>query len=604
MHIKDYLADSIIITDGAMGTYYAEITGRDISHAEEANLKKPSIIRDIHTSYIEAGADLIRTNTFSLPGFQKEDDFSRVRDILSAGLEIAQSAAHKKDVFVAADIGPLGPLNRQTEDSQNGEHTEIIKRYKFIVDAFYEAGADIFLFETFSSLDYLEEIINYLAGKEGSDKFILTQFALDQNGFTRKGISAQEIINRAAAIKEIDACGFNCGVGPGHLLNIMQDLHFMEDSFISALPNAGYPEVVDQRTVFTSNADYFAGIMGDIKNLGINIIGGCCGTTPLHIEKIAQKLTGKPRVKSKRRPAEKAPQSKKTAGDNKFRQKLAQDQTVIAVELDPPFADRDDDLMQKARLLAEDKHIDIITIPDSPLGRVRLEPIMTAARISRQLGIETLPHLTCRDRNSIALKSQLMTGNLEGLRNILLVTGDPVPGTTEREASGVFSLNSLQLMELVSEMNQELLAEKQYYIGGALNVNAQNLSAEIKRMWQKIESGAQFFMTQPVFSDRVVNFFKRNFWPEETKILAGILPPVSYKNARFLDAEIPGIEIPEQIINRFQKNMSKTESAEIGVQIALSLTRKLKNNVDGFYFMPPFNRVEMIIEIMHRLEMG
>ncbi|MFW6278824.1 MAG: bifunctional homocysteine S-methyltransferase/methylenetetrahydrofolate reductase [Bacillota bacterium] len=602
MDIRQYLCDNILITDGAMGTYYSEISGQDVSDSELANKKNPEIIKKIHKSYIQSGADLIRTNTFSLNSFILDKSTSEIEELFTAGFKIARQAveqtAKEGPVFIAADIGPLP---QQVEENIIKEPEEIISEYKFIIDTFFSAGADIFLFETFSDLQYLPEITKYIKNIN-QNSFVLTQFALDHNGFTRKGLPVQEVVEKISDVKTVDAYGFNCGVGPTHLYDIMKKLNFPEGDIISALPNAGYPEIISERTIYSKNADYFAEVMTDIKKLGVNIIGGCCGTTPVHIQKLSKKLAGKPVTKIKQNVISSEKEVTPRRGENKFQEKLQQGKFVTAVELDPPFSTEIGEVLDKVRILAEDGRTDIITVPDSPLGRVRLDSVMFAAKIFREFGLDTLPHLTCRDQNSIGLKSSIMSANIEGLRNLLLVTGDPVPNSADSKSQGVFNLNSYQLIELIAEINKQMLGENTFYLGSGLNLNTEQISHEIDRMEKKIAAGARFFMTQPVFTTKAIDFIRKFEQPENIKIIAGILPPISYKNARFLNNEIPGITIPDTLINQFKPSMSRSQAEKTGIKIAVSRAEKMKNHVDGFYFIPPFNRVHLVCEILDQLE--
>jgi len=597
MEIRDFLKNNVLISDGAMGTYYAQLTGENVSFVEEANLKEAAIIEKIHNLYIKAGARLIRTNTFSLNRFTMEKSRKEIKLILKKGYQIAINAAHQEDVFVAADIGPV-PEQDKNNNRIKGE--AILNEYKFLIDSFIESGAEIFLFETFSSVKYLDEITEYIKTKN-KNGFIIMQFALTLDGFTRKGYSINKILSNINNIKNIDVVGFNCGVGPAHLYNFLKKIEIKKTDIYSALPNAGYPEIINERTVYSQNPDYFAELMNDIKNLGVKIIGGCCGTTPQHIQKVREKIKEKANFKNYIYIPEIKPQRPTEIKKSKFQEKLEAGNFVIAVELDPPFSPDINNFLFQAQKLANKNYLDLITIPDSPLGRVRLDPVIISSKIFRESGVETMPHLTCRDNNMIALKAKIMSAHTEGLRNILLVTGDPVPGSRENEIKNVFALNSYGLIKLVDEMNRDILPESPFFIGAALNLNAENRKAEIKRMYKKIESGAKFFLTQPVFSKEVASFLKKFKKKHDIKILAGIMPPVSYKNARFLSNEIPGIKIPDHYINLFQEKMPPEEAQQVGIEIALDVCRQLKSSVDGFYFIPPFNRVDMINEIIEKL---
>lgn len=595
--LANYLEDNILVTDGAMGTYYSQIADQDTTLSEIANKSDPETVEDIHRAYIDAGAKLIRTNTFSVNSFTLETSRDKVEELLKAGYRIAGRAAKNKDIFIAADIGPVPT----TVDGRQVEDCKIREEYRFIVDVFLELGANIFVFETFSDYKFIKEIAKYIKEKN-SDIYVITQFALTLNGCTRKGITAKQIFQELKSLSSVDAYGFNCGVGPTHLYNIMRNLDFGEDKIV-ALPNAGYPEIVNERTIYTNNPDYFAEMMMEIKELGPKIIGGCCGTTPLHIEKIVAELNKSGRKKSVQRGSrtKKFTSVTESREESNFSKKLGNDQFVVAVELDPPFSTDIKNMMESARIL-KNKGIDIVTIADSPLARVRMDSIMIATKIKREIGIDVLPHLTCRDNNIIGLQSKLMAGYVEGLRNVLVVTGDPIPSADRSEIKSVFNVNSFKLMELIKQMNEENFKNNPYQIGGALNLNSGRRDIEIKRMQRKMEAGANFFLTQTIFEQEVIEYLKEMEKPEGVNILAGIMPLVSYKNARFMNNEVPGITVPENYLSRFNKDMSRREAEKTGVDIAVEIADNLFSVVDGFYFIIPFNRVKLIIDIIKEMD--
>ncbi|BDU50206.1 bifunctional homocysteine S-methyltransferase/methylenetetrahydrofolate reductase [Haliovirga abyssi] len=595
MDIREYLKENrYLITDGAMGTYYSQITKKYTTFSEVANLDEPEIIEEIHKEYIKAGAKLIRTNTFSANSYVLRCDMEKVKKIIEAASNIAKKAVGEKEILIAADIGPI--ISTKEEESN-----EVIKEYKVIIDSFIEQNLDIFIFETFSSYEYLEELSKYIKEKK-SNAFILTQFALMPNGYTRKGISGDRLIKNVKKISTIDAYGFNCGTGPMHLYNNLKKLNFNND-IISVLPNAGFPEIVNERTVYTQNPEYFSELMKDIAGLGAKIIGGCCGTTPEHIKAISEKLIGTSiEIELKEKRYKKKEVKIEKENKNNFREKLQKGKFVIAVELDPPFGIDTSKIMNAARIFSESGKIDTITVSDSPIGKVRINSLMIANKIKRELGMEVIPHICCRDRNIIALKSDLLGANIENLQNILIVTGDPIPSEDRNEIKSVFNLNSMELIKLANELNKEKFSDNKFFIGGALNLNVLNKGVEWKRMKKKRSLGAEFFLTQPIYDDTAIEYLKSKNHKSDTKILAGIMPLVSYRNAQFLNNEIPGITIPEYYLSQFKNNMTREEAQEVGIKIAVEIGQKLKKYVDGFYFITPFNRANMILDIIKRLE--
>jgi|WetSurMetagenome_2_1015567.scaffolds.fasta_scaffold03324_4 methionine synthase / methylenetetrahydrofolate reductase(NADPH) len=593
--IKEYLKKNLLITDGAMGTYYAEITGKYNVFPEQANIDAPEIIGRIHNEYIAAGAKLIKTNTFSANSIVLDIPRPDVEKIIAAGIEIAHRAAGNKKIFVAASIGPIPDIFDKVEI----DHSVILDEYKFIADIFLDRKVKIFIFETFGDISQLPEIAGYIKKRDDS-AFILTQFATTQEGFTRKGISIESIVAGVKMCRYIDAYGFNCGVGPSHLLKILKNIDFA-GAIVAVAPNAGYPEIIHERTVYIQNTDYFAGKMKEISELGVRILGGCCGTTPAHTEKMASLIKPEtaiiPAFRETPAKATVIPGKKKSEG---FSSKLNNNQFVIAVELDPPFNSDPETVLKNARI-CKNHGVDVITIADSPMGKARADSIMFAAKIKREAGIEVIPHVCCRDKNIIAMKSAILAGYMENIRNVLAVTGDPVAASDKSSIKDVFNLNSFKLIELLSIMNREFFADDPVNIGGALNLNLLNPDVELSRMSKKIGLGARFFLTQPIFDDNVIDLLPRVKKLGGMKLLGGIMPLVSYRNAQFLNNEVAGIRIPERIINRFHPHMEKEEAENIGVETALEIAGRIKDSVHGFYFITPFNRVEMIINIIKKL---
>ena len=465
---------------------------------------------------------------------------------------------------------------------------------------FLENGIDIFIFETFSSYERVLKSAQYIKSKN-INSFIQVQFAILQNGETRKGISVEKIINVMRENKNIiDGFGFNCGTGPMTLYNNIKKFNFIND-IVSVLPNAGFPELVNERTIYSQSKEYFAEQMIRIRNSGVKIIGGCCGTTPKHIKalKNAISISNNPEYKNENNSIKKQIKLQKK---NVFFDKIEKGEFVIAVELDPPFNGDMEKIITAAKEVAKSK-VDIITISDSPMGKARVSPITTAARIKRESGVETMPHICCRDRNITALKSDIIGGYSEDIRNFLFVTGDPIASADRNEIKSVLNLNSIGLMQLAGRMNENDFLADSIKFGGALNLNILNKEKEIERMLKKKDTGASFFLTQPVFSTETIEFIKKNSdILKKNRVLAGIMPLVSYNNAIFLNNEIPGITIPEEEILKFNQDMSREEAEKVGVEIAVKTAEQISNYVSGFYFITPFNRANMINKIIERLK--
>ncbi|WP_293982598.1 bifunctional homocysteine S-methyltransferase/methylenetetrahydrofolate reductase [uncultured Clostridium sp.] len=590
--IKEYLKNNIIICDGAMGTYYSELTGNDASYCEFGNLNDKNTIRRIHDEYIDAGAKLIRTNTFSAN--TKELGISRktLKDIIDSGIYIAREAAENKDIFIGASIGPI------RENSADENYGEVLDEYKFIADCFLENNIDIFIFETLSNVSYLKEISRYIKGKN-PDSFILTQFAVKPDGFTRDGYSTSKIVSEIKKIDSIDSYGLNCGSGPAHLLDLIKNIN-IENDIVSALPNAGFPEIIHERTVYPNNPSYFAQKVKEIKKHGASIIGGCCGTSPLYIKKIRQIIDNKPENIEKAITYNKENETKTEKVENTFEKKMRKGKFVIAVELSAPV-DTDITKIMNGAKICHDNNIDLVTVPDSPMSKVRADSVLISSKIKREIGIEAMPHMCCRDKNTNAIRSSLIGAHIEEIRNVLAITGDPVSDASRVETKSVFNLNSFKLIKLINDMNEEVFENDNIFIGGAINPNVRNKEVEFNRMMKKIENGAEFFLTQPVYDDAAVEFLRKIKEKTDVKILGGILPVVSYRNAVFLNNELPGVTIPKEFINRFTADMTKEEGQAVGVDIAVSMGKKLKDICDGLYFITPFGRTNMIVDIVNKI---
>lgn len=587
--IREYLKEHRIIMDGAMGTYYAELMNGESSFSELANIDNPQLVQKIHQEYISAGANLIRTNTFAIStetlGVTEQEQEAIIRSAVASAKQAVKNVA-QEEVFIAADIGPI-------HENAGCSEEEILDEYKRICDIFLTLDVDAFSFETFSDLYYIVPVVRYIRSKK--DIFIMTNFCLNKNGFTKNGLSASKLLRETAKMSEIDACGFNCGIGSGHMSHIMEKLSYPDNKFVACLPNAGYPEQMHNRMVFMDNVEYFTENIVKIAEQGIDIIGACCGTTPAYIRSVSthiSHLQGK-----KHHSMEKCITSKKVElRKNAFYSKFSEGKKVIAVELDPPYDANYERIIECSQELKK-QNIDVITMADSPMGRSRVDSILMSIKLANEVGVPVMPHISCRDKNMIAMRSALLGAYINDVRNLLLVTGDPVPSVSRMSTTGVFDYNSIQLMHFVKEMNEEHFSEEPFYYGGALNPTLGKVDKIIERMNKKIAAGALYFLTQPVFSEDAIARIKEIKERVDTKILCGIMPLISYRNATFIKNEFIGIDVPDEIIARYTPEMSKEEAENTGAAIARELIEKLNPYVDGYYFMLPFNRVSLIEKI-------
>jgi homocysteine S-methyltransferase len=591
--IREYLKDNVLISDGAMGTYYSELTGNDVSYCEFGNLNDKDTIKKIHIEYIKSGAKLIRTNTFSANTYNLGVSREILSDIIKSAINIAKEAIQNTSVFIGGSIGPVKESN--LEES----HKNVLDEYKFIVDCFLGEDIHTFIFETLSNCNYLKEICKYIKSKS-SKSFILTQFAIKPDGFTRDGLSVNKLIKAVKNINEIDAYGFNCGSGPSYVSEIIKKIDIGND-IVSALPNAGYPELIHERTVYPNNPIYFAKKVNDIRSMGASIVGGCCGTNPKYIKQLSTLIHENLKVVNTIVQHEEEVKNQNIKIENTFKDKLDNDEFVVAIELSAPI-DTDISKIIMGAKICKENNIDLVTVPDSPMSKVRADATIIASKIKREIDIEAMPHICCRDKNTNAIRSSLIGSHIENIRNVLAITGDPISDASKIETKSVFNLNSFKLMELIQDMNSEFFKEDNIFIGGALNLNVLNKEVEFNRMLKKIDKGAKFFLTQPVYDDEAIEFLKIIKERTNVKILGGLLPVVSYRNAIFLNNELPGVTIPDKYVKMFSEDMNKEEAQEIGVKIAVEIGKKLKDICDGLYFITPFNRVNMLIEIIKQIK--
>lgn len=597
MRLKDYLVNNRLIPDGSMGTYYSSIVNQTDAISELANGIEPETIKKIHKEYLKAGAGLLRTNTFAAN--REVLQLTRQEQVLL----LHQACKHAKDavsegmsentlqtpVWILGDIGPI-PEHAQSKEE------DILEEYKLMCDVFLEEGLEGIHFETFSTTHYINMLVPYIKAKN-PEAFILTSFSVNKNGYTSFGIRAERILEMVSKIGGVDACGLNCGVGSGHMYQIVKNLKLPEHIYTYIAPNAGYPEQMQNRMVFMDNADYFTDNMRRIAALGIDIIGGCCGTTPEYMADLVRTIDLSRTAFTIKTDGFMHTNNAKEQKVNEFEALLQSGKKVIAVELDPPY-DADIDRVMECAHILKASGADIITFADSPMGRSRVDSVLMSIKIAQETGLSVMPHICCRDRNMISIRSSLLGAYIHGIRNLLIVTGDPVPSDSRVKTTGVFDYNSLKLMDFVKEMNVEHFQNEPISYGGALNHARGSLNNVVDRMKRKIESGAKYFLTQPIYSGEDVDRIGEIKQLVDTKILCGIMPLVSYRNATFIKNEFTGIHVPDEILARYHPEMTKEEGEIVGATIAREIMEQLDFVADGFYFMLPFNRVSLMDKIM------
>lgn len=576
---KDYF-----LFDGAIGTYYSSKFNKNTA-CELANLFDRDSIYNIHKEYIEAGVDAIKTNTFGANRFSLACDQQEADKIIKTGWKIAKRAAEGTRAVVFADIGPI-PVT---------EGFIAFEEYKRIIDIFLECGAENFLFETFANYDVLLELSAYIRLKK-PQAVIITSFAVYPDGYTKEGLFYIDIIKKVSASGLIDAYGLNCISGPAHMLRLINDLS-IKDRNIIIMPNSGYPSSERGRTVYIDNSEYFAEKLLDLKKMGVKILGGCCGTTPQHIA-AATKLFSEG-IACSENSNETVSNIECTIQKKNVLYQLLESKKPILVEIDPPF-DTKWEYMLKDAFLLKQAGADMITIADSPLAKARADSSILAAKLYREAGIPTMPHITCRDKNLLGIKAMLLGLHIEGVRNVLTITGDPIAHTERENIKGVFSINSSKLAGYISSLNSNVFCEEEFKIGGALNINAVNFEAELRRSHTKIQNGIGYFLTQAVYTDTGINNLIRAAQTLKVPIFAGIMPLVGYKNAQFINNEVPGIEIEQEIIERF-RDKSLEESERIGINLSIKSINKLYKHVAGFYLMTPLRRTHVICELIKEI---
>lgn len=584
MLIKDYLKHHKLVTDGAFGTYYAE-KYQTQEMPENANTEYPERVLYIHRSYIESGAKLIRTNTFASNTLLLHPDIQEVKENIRSAVKLAKQAVleSEKEIFIAGDIGPIPDFKYASE------------QYYEIAKTFLEEDIQILTFETFADL---EQILPAIQKLKQDDVFFMVQFSVNQFGYSNSGFSAKRLIKEAASIAEIDAVGLNCGVGPGHMAQILEKIDLNHGKYAISLPNAGYPKLIRNHMQFTNNQTYFVLKLQEMAAKGMDIVGGCCGTNPNYIQKLTSALDF---TQQKKQPSE-IPSSISVPHETKngfFRHSdgSLKKKKLIAVELAPPANVNDEKLMEAAHIL-EKADVDVVTFPDSPSGRTRVDSVLMAEKVKRETNLNVMPHICCRDKNAIAMRSLLMGAQVNNIHNMLIITGDPIPVVVRQTIKGVFNFDAVGLMKIVKDMNEEIFMDDPIVYGGAINQGRPNLEVEIKRVKRKMDAGAEFFFTQPVFSKEEAERIHQIKEETGARILCGIMPLISRRNALFMKNEIAGIAVTDEIVNRYPENGTKEEGESVGISIAKEVISYTEDFIDGYYFSFPFNKVHMLDKIL------
>ena len=586
--IRELLQTRSLLFDGAMGTYYKAAPGVE---CEQANLTDPAGVLAVHREYLAAGADAVKTNTFSLPRLAAAHT-PGWEQLAQAGWQLAVQAAEETGAAVFADLGP----------APDPEAVPAGQVYTAVAKQFAALGARNFLFETLSSDAGLLDAVGAIKA-EVPDAFVLVSFAVLPDGYTREGMYCKDLARRMQESGIVDAVGLNCVSAPGAMRTLAKQLGGTLP--LSVMPNAGYPVVTRTQVKYQGRPEYFARELGRLAAEGtVQILGGCCGTTPAHIAALRAELDSLP-VVEKTAPTEEFSTAKEQTVENEdaFLRKLNAGEKVIAIELDSP---RNADLtgyLEGAKKL-QAAGADLLTIADCPIAQARMDSSLVACRVHRELGLCTLPHMTCRDRNLNATKALLLGLYAEGVREVLAITGDPIPTAERDEVKNVYQFNSRKLAQyIVSLAGEGREMPGPMTVFGALNLNARNFDVELRRAKEKLENGMSGFLTQPVLSAQAVENLKksRETLGADAKILAGIMPVVSQRNAIFMENEINGIHVEDWIIEKFA-GLDRAQGEELGLAISLEMAKAALPYADGLYLMTPFNRVALMERLIGRLK--
>jgi homocysteine S-methyltransferase len=602
------LKQGFLLADGAMGT---ELYRRGIPYDrcfEELNLSKPELVQAIHLDYIRAGAELIETNTFggnafrlAAHGFQ-----DKVRIINLQGAKIAREAREIMGipVFVAGAVGPVGkPLEPYGVIAAK----EARAAFKEQIEALLEGGVDLIILETFSDLNEIREAL--LVAKEVCDLPVIAQMTFAQDLRTPYGETPQEVLQ---VLKELgaDVVGANCSVGSQKVLQVMEIMlaHNRNGVFLSAMPNAGFPTLVGGRVFYHSGPEYMAEYARIMVEKGVSIVGGCCGTTPDHTAAMARELRRvRPQKDGLSHVEVKAPQEEghrirlAAPGYSPLHYKLGKE-FVVSVEVDPPKGLNPTKILEGARLLKE-RGVDAINVADSPMARVRMSAMAAALLIHERVGIDVILHYTTRDRNLMALQSDLLGAHALGLRNILALTGDPPSLGDYPSATAVYDVNSIGLIRIIKRFNEgydlagKFLGDRAYFtVGCALDPTRADLEAEIRTLRKKLEAGADFVMTQPIYEIDTLRRVLDRLGEIQVPILVGILPLQSHRHAEFLHNEVPGITVPDWARERMRR--AGNRGIEEGIKMAQEILARARELVQGAYIMPSFGRYEVAAEVL------
>jgi homocysteine S-methyltransferase len=605
--LRELLADGRVhVFDGAMGTMlYTKGFYLNVCY-DELSLRQPKMVEEVHTAYVRAGAEILETNTFGanphkLASYGLADETEKIN---RAAAEAARRAGGGK----VSVLGAIGPLGLRIEPFGPTSKDEARAAFGRQVAGLLEGGVDGFVLETFADTDEIHEALRAI--REKSDLPVVAQMTIGEDGNTLYGTSP-ETFTRLLSEWGADVVGVNCSVGPAAMLDAVERMAKVTNKPISAQPNAGLPKAVGDRKIYLASPEYMAEYAKRMIEAGARFVGGCCGTTPDHIKKIRDYVASVvprhvhavvPRDGVKPAPGiEPVPLAKRS----RWGAKLAKGELVTTVEIVPPRGVDPAPMLAQCRALKV-AGVDAVNVPDGPRAQSRMGVLPSAILIEREVGIETCIHYCCRDRNLLGMLSDILGAHAAGLRNILIITGDPPKMGPYPESTAVFDIDSIGLTNLVNGLNHgldpgnnPLGAATQWVIGVGVNPSAVDLERELSRFAWKVDAGAEFAVTQPVFDPKQLEVFLKKVEQHRIPIVAGIWPLVSYRNAEFLANEVPGVSVPQEILDRMRKAQEKGKDAALaeGVTIAREMFERVKKDVQGIQVSAPFGKVEVALEV-------
>jgi homocysteine S-methyltransferase len=602
MGLLEALRNRVLVADGAMGTLLYSY-GLEYCH-EEMNIERPDIIEKIHSEYIQAGADVIQTNTYGANGIKlaRYGLESKVAEINQGAIAVAKRAAEGHNVFVLGSIGGIRGVRKV-------DHTleEILEAVREQAEVLIDGQLDGLLLETYYDFEELTETLKML--RLMTDMPIIAQVSMQEPGVLLNGMKLNDALKRLEQLGA-DVVGVNCRLGPYHTLQAFEEVEIPERAFLSAYPNASLLDIEDGRVVYESEVDYFARAAVELCNEGVRLIGGCCGTTPKHIEAMKKKLAHfQPVEKKAAKPQrEIVIQEAEPRSFEPLHEKAKRERSVI-VELDTPKHLEIDKFIEGAKALYE-AGADLIMMADNSLASPRVSNLAMGAILKLQYGIRTMPHITCRDRNLIGLQSHLLGLSALGLHDVLAVTGDPTKVGDFPGATSVYDVSSMELISLIKQLNEgisfsgkALKKKANFSVAAAFNPNVRVIDRAVSRLEKKIEHGADYFISQPVYSkEKIVEVYEATKHLE-TPIYIGIMPLTSFKNAEFLHHEVPGIKLSDDVLERMkQVSGNKEEETRVGLEIAKELLDTATKYFNGIYLITPFMRYDITSQLLQYIQ--